>query len=131
MRVPVLKWLVFSGALMTSFLMGCNDSSPPPSTMPVKEAPSELEMGESLFNDNCSGCHGRGAVGTDRGPTFLSKIYAPNHHGDAAFLLAPQKGVRAHHWQFGNMPKISGLEPEEIKSIIPYIRWLQKEAGVF
>lgn len=128
--LKMVKWLVFSVALMTSLLMGCNDTSRAPSTMPVKKPPPELAKGETLFNESCAGCHGKGAVGTDRGPTFLSKIYAPNHHGDAAFLLAPQKGVRAHHWKFGNMPKISGIEPEEIKLIIPYIRWLQKEAGI-
>jgi len=126
----MVKGVLFSVAMMTFLLMGCNDSGRSPLKMPVKKAPAEFAKGETFFNESCAGCHGKGAIGTDRGPTFLSKIYAPNHHGDAAFLLAPQRGVRAHHWKFGNMPKISGLETEEIKSIIPYIRWLQKEAGI-
>ncbi len=126
----MVKSMILSGVVMTTLLVGCNDSGHAPSPRSVKKAPFELAKGETLFNESCAGCHGKGAVGTDRGPTFLSKIYAPNHHGDAAFLLAPQRGVRAHHWKFGNMPKISGLETEEIKSIIPYIRWLQEEAGI-
>ncbi|HZR45270.1 MAG TPA: c-type cytochrome, partial [Candidatus Manganitrophaceae bacterium] len=77
-----------------------------------------------------AGCHGIGAKGTDRGPTFLSKIYEPNHHADASFRMAPQNGVRAHHWNFGDMPKIA-VSPEELNEIIPYIRWLQRQAGVF
>ncbi|HIE64774.1 MAG: cytochrome c [Nitrospira sp.] len=126
------KWLVLAGVFTALSLTSCSsDSSRSPSTMQVRKAPAEFAKGETFFNESCAGCHGKGAIGTDRGPTFLSKIYAPNHHGDAAFLLAPQRGVRAHHWKFGNMPKISGLETEEIKAIIPYIRWLQKEAGIF
>ena len=97
---------------------------------PVPKPPVELSGGETLFNNHCAACHGNGAQGTDRGPTFLSKIYEPNHHGDAAFQRAPQSGVRAHHWRFGDMPKVS-VTPEEINTIIPYIRWLQKEAGIF
>ncbi|MFQ5579713.1 MAG: c-type cytochrome [Nitrospiria bacterium] len=126
----MVKWFGLSVVFVTLFLMGCNDSGPSSSTLVVKKAPPELAKGETFFNESCAGCHGKGGVGTDRGPTFLSKIYAPGHHGDAAFLLAPQRGVRAHHWQFGDMPKINGLEPEEIKLIVPYIRWLQKEAGI-
>jgi mono/diheme cytochrome c family protein len=126
----MVKGLALSGIFIASLLTACNNSGQSPSTLPVKKAPSEFAMGEMLFNESCAGCHGKGAVGTDRGPTFLSKIYAPGHHGDAAFLLAPQRGVRAHHWKFGNMPKISGLETDDIKMIIPYIRWLQEEAGI-
>lgn len=115
--------------LAVATLLSCNNSKSP-SSGPAPKAPPELAGGEKLFNNNCAGCHGMGAKGTDRGPTFLSKIYAPNHHGDFAFRMAPQNGVRAHHWNFGDMPKI-GVTPEEINEIIPYIRWLQREAGIF
>lgn len=109
-------------------MAGCGNSKGP--SGPVPKAPAELAKGEKLFNDNCAGCHGPGARGTDRGPTFLSKIYEPNHHADIAFRMAPQNGVRAHHWNFGDMPKIA-VAPEEVDQIISYIRWLQKEAGIF
>ena len=90
--------------------------------------PADIVPGERLFTSNCAGCHGIRAAGSDRGPTFLSKIYAPDHHGDVAFERAPQQGVRAHHWSFGDMPKISGVTPEDVREIIRYIRWLQTEA---
>jgi hypothetical protein len=48
-----------------------------------------------------------------------------------AFQRAAAKGVRAHHWKFGNMPKIDGVKPDEVTQIIGYIRWLQRQAGIF
>ncbi|MFQ5597259.1 MAG: c-type cytochrome [Nitrospiria bacterium] len=109
----------------------CSDTTQPqPDARPAMAAPSELSDAERLFNSNCAGCHGIGAVGTDRGPSFLSKIYEPSHHGDDAFRLAARNGVRAHHWTFGNMPKISGVSPAEIDRIISYVRWIQRENGI-
>ncbi|TAK01573.1 MAG: cytochrome c [Candidatus Manganitrophaceae bacterium] len=124
---------VFIVLLAASFLVGCSQSksSSGAASGPVPKAPAELAKGEALFNAHCARCHGEGAKGTDHGPPFLSKIYEPNHHGDAAFQLAPQRGVRSHHWSFGDMPKIEGVQPEEVNEIIPYIRWLQKQAGIF
>jgi len=40
-------------------------------------------------------------------------------------------GVRAHHWTFGDMPKIPGITRDDLTQIIAYIRWLQKQAGIF
>ncbi len=121
--------------LVTAFLcVGCSESkssSPGSPSGAVRKAPAELAKGEALFNTHCARCHGEGARGTDHGPAFLSKIYEPNHHGDAAFQLAAQRGVRAHHWNFGDMPKIEGVQPEEVGEIVRYVRWLQKEAGIF
>jgi mono/diheme cytochrome c family protein len=98
---------------------------------PIPQPPPALLEGEALFTTHCARCHGPGARGTLQGPSFLDKIYEPNHHADAAFYRAPELGVRAHHWKFGDMPKIPGLSREDLSQIIVYIRWLQKEAGVF
>jgi len=98
---------------------------------PVPKPPPALMNGENLFNTHCARCHGLGARGTPVGPPFLDKIYEPNHHADIAFYRAPELGVRAHHWKFGDMPKIPGVSRDDLAQIIPYIRWLQKEAGVF
>ncbi len=92
---------------------------------------SALAKGEALFNTNCSVCHGVGARGTKQGPPFLDKIYEPNHHADIAFYRAAEMGVRAHHWKFGDMPKIPGVARDDLTQIIAYIRWLQKQAGIF
>lgn len=99
--------------------------SPPP------KPPEALAKGESLYTTNCSACHGVGARGTAKGPPFLDKVYEPNHHADIAFYRASEAGVRAHHWKFGDMPKLPGVTKDDLAQIIPYIRWLQKQAGIF
>jgi len=123
--LTVVFFMVFG-----TFIAGCTDSELPSGNDPVVKAPVEFSDGEKLFNNNCVACHGPGAQGTDRGPTFISKIYEPSHHGDSAFRLAVKNGVRAHHWKFGNMPKISGVSPDEVGQIISYIRWIQRENGI-
>ena len=93
--------------------------------------PEELKIGQEKFNSSCSRCHGLHGKGTNHGPPLVHKIYEPNHHGDVAFHRAAAQGVRAHHWKFGNMPKIDGVTPEDVTEIIQYVRWLQRQAGIF
>jgi mono/diheme cytochrome c family protein len=97
---------------------------------PDAPAPAEVRRGEALFAANCARCHGERAVGTTHGPPLAHKIYEPNHHGDAAFQRAAASGVRAHHWSFGDMPKIEGVTPDDVTQIILYVRWLQRQAGI-
>ncbi len=92
--------------------------------------PMEFEKGAGLFKLNCASCHGLEGVGTDKGPPLVHKIYEPGHHGDMSFYLAVMKGVRAHHWRFGDMPKVEGLREKEVGSIILYVRFLQRRAGI-
>ncbi|MBI1821465.1 MAG: cytochrome c [Nitrospirae bacterium] len=94
-------------------------------------APAELIQGETLYQNHCAGCHGDKASGTDKGPAFLSPIYEPNHHGDESFVLAARNGVRAHHWPFGDMPPVPNAKEEEVRQIIGYVRWLQREAHLY
>jgi mono/diheme cytochrome c family protein len=89
------------------------------------------DPGEALFNTHCSKCHGPVARGTEKGPPLLHKIYEPNHHSDFSFRRAVEMGVRAHHWRFGDMPKVEGVTPEETGLIIKYIRQIQQEAGIY
>ncbi len=91
---------------------------------------ADLEEGERLFNQFCAGCHGESAAGTEQGPPLMHIVYEPSHHGDYAFVRAVTTGVRAHHWNFGDMPPVEGVEPEQIIRIIGYIRHLQREAGI-
>lgn len=98
---------------------------------PVGNTPQEYVKGEALFNARCAPCHGQEARGTNQGPPLISKIYEPSHHGDFSFHRAVQQGVQAHHWRFGNMPKIEGVSEQEVNEIIGYVRWLQRQAGIF
>lgn len=116
--------------LLVSVVAACDSSQPRPA-VGGGPAPSEFQAGEAKFKANCAACHGPGAVGTDHGPPLVHKIYEPNHHGDAAFQRAAANGVKAHHWEFGNMPKIDGVTPEDVDAIVKYVRWLQRQAGIF
>jgi len=90
-----------------------------------------LNLGKMNYDTYCASCHGKTARGTDKGPTFISKIYHPGHHGDGAFFLAPRNGVRAHHWPFGNMPPVEGVNDAQLQSILQYVRAVQQSNGLF
>lgn len=123
------------------FFWGCSENGSNAQSTPTASptilasaeipVPGELEEGEAKFNTFCSRCHGAQGRGTDNGPPLVHKIYEPNHHADMAFQRAAARGVKAHHWKFGNMPKIEGVGPEDVTHIIGYVRWLQKQAGIF
>ncbi len=130
-----------TGALCLFIGVGCSesgsnaressDSAPPAQIAIEKELPSEFKDGEMKFNSFCSPCHGAQGKGTGQGPPLVHKIYEPNHHADMAFQRAAAQGVKAHHWKFGNMPKIEGVTADDVTQIIAYIRWLQRQAGIF
>ncbi len=91
--------------------------------------PGLVEAGTELYSAHCAECHGSDLRGSDKGPSHLSIIYEPNHHADGAFLFAVQNGVRAHHWAFGDMPPIDGLDPEEVEAITAFVRERQRIEG--
>lgn len=91
----------------------------------------EFTKGKSLYESNCSTCHGSSLGGVDgKGPPFLHAVYHPGHHSDIAFYRAIAKGVKAHHWQFGNMPPIPTLSNADASEIIAYIREVQRANGI-
>lgn len=92
---------------------------------------SETATGKRLFENNCSTCHGKNAGGSDRGPSLIHKIYKPSHHSDASFYLAAKKGVRRHHWSYGNMPPVSDITDNDIAAIVSYVCFLQRAHGIF
>lgn len=99
-------------------------------SMSVPELSAEEQGGQVLFDANCDACHGANAAGSDHGPPLVHRIYEPSHHGDMAFMLAARQGVRAHHWQFGNMPTVEGVCDEEVLQIIAYVSALQRANGI-
>jgi cytochrome c len=132
-RNPGLLFLI----LLVSILLGgaCSGSTEPsgqgPATLSESSTPAEFSGGEALFTAHCARCHGMKGIGTHSGPPLVHKIYEPNHHGDPSFHRAVQMGVIAHHWSFGHMPRIENVAPEEVDAIIGYVRWLQRQAGIF
>tara|TARA_R110002020_G_scaffold445637_2_gene657577 strand:+ start:142 stop:600 length:459 start_codon:yes stop_codon:yes gene_type:complete len=89
------------------------------------------QIGASAYDAVCAACHGPNGQGLDGvAPPLVHKIYEPSHHGDMAFVLAAQNGVRAHHWKFGNMPAVEGVTRSDILAIVTYIRALQRANGI-
>ena len=97
----------------------------------LPEMTPKLNLGKMNYDHFCAKCHGANGVGTDTGPTFLHRVYHPGHHGDAAFFRAAKQGVRAHHWRFGDMKPVAGITDQQLKTIVTYVRALQKANGVF
>ena len=120
----------------------CTSEPEPESTpLPVDEiqvvlrgiaatSPPEVAQGKTLFEQNCSVCHGPAGDGTAQGPPLVHIIYEPNHHADAAFILAARNGVQAHHWRFGDMAPLPDVTDGMVLEIVGYIRWLQRQVGI-
>ena len=92
----------------------------------IPELSSVAVLGQKAFDDNCAGCHGASGSGSDRGPPLIHDIYNPGHHADAAFYAAAGRGVRQHHWRFGNMPRQPQVSNSKMAAIIRYVRELQQ-----
>ena len=92
---------------------------------------AQEQIGLRAYDAVCAACHGVNAQGKEGlAPPLVHKIYEPNHHGDMAFVIAAQNGVRAHHWKFGNMPAVKGVTQADVLNIVAYVRALQRENGI-
>jgi mono/diheme cytochrome c family protein len=89
------------------------------------------QAGRSSYDRNCLPCHGENAAGGATGPPLVHRVYHPAHHADIAFELAVRRGVRAHHWRFGDMPAQPALPSEASAQITRYIRELQQANGIY
>ena len=104
---------------------------PPLVAVMVPSLGADERAGEAAYNTRCASCHGANAAGQDGiAPPLVHRIYEPGHHGDQAFLVAAQLGVRAHHWRFGDMPPVEGITEAEVVSIVTYVRALQRANGI-
>jgi cytochrome c len=96
-----------------------------------EEFSKKAVMGKLAFDAVCAACHGENAAGIiGAGPTFISRIYEPTHHGDGSFLSAATNGVTSHHWPFGDMPPQTGLTKSDIGNVVAYVRELQRANGI-
>jgi mono/diheme cytochrome c family protein len=91
----------------------------------------QARLGKQAFDAVCATCHGKNAAGKQGfGPPLVHKIYESSHHGDMSFQLAVERGVRAHHWPFGDMPAQDGLTRADVVGIVAYVRELQHANGI-
>jgi mono/diheme cytochrome c family protein len=119
-----------AGFALLPLLAACERGPAVRSDFDPGPVPAGLAEGERLFSDNCARCHGARAAGTDAGPPLVHIVYEPNHHADMAFQRAVALGVPAHHWNFGNMPPVPGLDEAAVEQITAYVRWVQRAAGI-
>ncbi len=99
-------------------------------TVVVPQLSAAAEIGKQAFDGNCARCHGANAAGTGNGPPLVHDYYHPGHHADGAFHLAVSRGVRQHHWNFGNMPAQPHVTEQQTRMIIRYVRELQEANGI-
>lgn len=122
--------------------MAGHDMTPPDTANVAEGAPladvvipasfsENAQIGKRGFETACAACHGINAAGQNGiAPPLVHRIYEPSHHGDQAFWNAAQNGVRAHHWEFGNMPPVEGLTRADLIYIVAYVRELQQANGI-
>jgi mono/diheme cytochrome c family protein len=120
--------LVMIGIGLVKLTTGSPDTARLNVTVPKLEGAAV--GGEKVFAENCAVCHGKNAAGSDKGPPLVHKIYEPSHHADSSIYMAAKRGVRAHHWPFGNMPPVPAVTDQQIATIITYIRTLQRANGI-
>ena len=94
-----------------------------------RQDPVLVAEGAELYTASCAECHGSDLRGTDRGPSHLSTLYEPGHHGDGSFQIAVLIGSTAHHWDFGPMPPVEGLSDSDVEAIIAFVRQRQRDEG--
>lgn len=115
------------GPLAGLVLVGCAFGGQETASAP---ATADVAAGEALYAANCARCHGADLRGTENGPPHLHPVYEPGHHGDEAFRLAITRGASQHHWDFGPMPAIDGLDESDVNDIIAYVREEQRKVGI-
>ena len=125
----VIAFFAGGAAILGSKFMGSSGQSKTVSVR-VPELSKLATDGKTAFDANCGKCHGKNAAGTDSGPPLVHDIYNPGHHSDEAFVAAAKRGVRQHHWPFGNMPPLPQVTNDQLVAIVRYVRELQAANGI-
>jgi len=88
------------------------------------DGPEAAGRGEAIYQANCAACHGADLAGSQRGPSLLDPMYAPDRLTDAEISNAIRNGVGSDG-EFGDMPAAGGLDDTRIEAIIAYVRGIQ------
>jgi len=122
---PMFYALILTAALATA-LAACGSGADSTESPAPQASPG---AGADVYQAQCASCHGADLTGTDKGPSQLSVVYEPNHHGDDAYRSAIANGAPQHHWNFGDMPAVEGLTSDDVEAVIAYVRSEQERLG--
>jgi mono/diheme cytochrome c family protein len=122
--------LVVGGLTLAAAIVWWWGPEPTRGLVRIPELSTEAQTGKRAFDLSCARCHGESAGGSVAGPPLVHRTYRPAHHADVAFELAVRRGVRAHHWRFGDMPPDPTVTPVDIAQITRYVRELQRANGI-
>lgn len=122
-RASLVAWVGASVVVVTG---GCGSGGEGASD----SSDATLARGSEVYDASCASCHGVELEGTDKGPSHLSTVYEPNHHPDEAFRAAIANGAPQHHWPFGPMPPVEGLDDADVDAVIAFIRSEQERQGL-
>lgn len=130
-----IRTIVAAASMLVMLLLAACDKPSPEQVRARQHLPgpgfvADARQGSQLFRANCARCHGAAGKGTDQGPPLVHPIYRPGHHADLTFHWAVSRGAKQHHWQFGDMPPLPGVSPEDVGHIIAYVRAEQRKAGI-
>ncbi len=125
--VWILVSVIVGGGIIVLGLLSGSQSQ---TTSAGVRDPVEIARGAEIYSASCAVCHGTDLEGTETGPPFLNTIYAPNHHADEAFQRAVLGGVVPHHWNYGTMAPVDGLDRDEVALIVEFVRSEQEAAGI-
>jgi len=94
---------------------------------PQKSVPEEYVAGQTYFHQVCAKCHGADAAGGNKAPTFLQEKFHPKNISNGNIAKTILNGSSS-----GAMPSQKNkVNDEQIREIIKYIRYSQREAGVY
>ena len=129
-KVVVLAALALGVTTMVANLLRSPVTDPATARMPRSILNAEDDIGARAFARHCQVCHGSDGGGTRAGPPLIHKIYEPAHHSDRSFVRAVRHGVVAHHWRFGDMPRLPDVTDQELDAIIRFVRAMQRANGI-
>ena len=129
-KIIIALVVMGGGAIVVSKVTGSSPSNAALVDVQVPPLSQKATLGKQNFDATCAQCHGANASGSENGPPLIHDVYNPGHHSDQAFQLAAVRGVRRHHWNFGNMPPQPQVSAREMASIISYVRELQQANGI-
>ena len=93
---------------------------------PQKSVPEDYVAGQKYFYQVCANCHGVDAAGGNKAPTFLQEIFLPTNFTNERIAKTILNGSSSEE-----MPsQRNKINDEQIKEIIKYIRFSQREKGV-